>query len=348
MANGGVDFDSQEFQRIARDLLNRLRSSWRLVAAVAGGVIALAVIIGSYYQVEPDEVGMVTRFGRFVRMTGPGPHGQFPFGIEKVQKVPVQRQLKQEFGFRTVHADVDSTFHKDDKTAAESTMLTGDLNVATVEWIVQYKISDPYKYLYKLRDVEQTFRLMSEASMRTVVGDHSVTELLTVGRESIAARAKELLSELCHLYDNGISVQQLVLQDVDPPESVKPSFNAVNQAIQERERAINEAWAEYNQEIPRARGLAEQKIEASEGYAIDRVNRAKGDAERFLALEAQYRKAPEVTRTRLYLETMSAVLPAAGKKLIFDEKAKGILPLFPMGVGPEEPAAVEPGKGAAP
>jgi membrane protease subunit HflK len=182
-----------------------------------------------------------------------------------------------------------------------------------------------------MRDVEETFRLMTEASMRTVVGDHSVTELLTVGRESIAAKAKELLSHLCKLYDNGISVQQLILQNVDPPDAVKPSFNAVNQAIQERERAINEAWAEYNQEIPRARGLAEQKIQAAEGYAIDRVNRAKGDAQRFNALEEQYRKAPEVTRTRIYLETLAAVLPAAGKKLIFDEKAKGILPMFPLG-----------------
>jgi membrane protease subunit HflK len=332
MANGGgLEFDQEQLMRAAGDLWNRLRGSRRIILLIVSTVIALVVLAGSYYQVEPDEVGMVTRFGRFVRITNPGPHGKIPFGIEKVQKVPVQRQLKQEFGFRTVRADVESTFRKDEKTAAESLMLTGDLNVATVEWIVQYKISDPYKYLFKLRDVEETFRLMSEASMRTVVGDHSVTELLTVGRESIAAKAKELLSDLCKLYDNGISVQQLVLQDVDPPESVKPSFNAVNQAIQERERAINEAWAEYNQEIPRARGLAEQKIEASEGYAVDRVNRSKGDAQRFVALEEQYRKAPDVTRTRLYLETMSAVLPTAGRKLIFDEKAKGILPLFPLG-----------------
>jgi len=330
MANGGVEFDPEQLQRIARDFWNRLRGSRRFIWAAIGIVVALAALIGSYYQVEPDEVGLVTRFGRFVRTTNPGPHGKIPFGIEQVQKVPVQRQLKQEFGFRTVHADVDSTFRKDEKTAAESLMLTGDLNVATVEWIVQYKISDPYKYLFKLRDVEQTFRLMAEASMRTVVGDHSVTELLTVGREAIAAKAKELLAELCRRYDNGISVQQLVLQDVDPPESVKPSFNEVNQAIQERERAINEAWAEYNQEIPRARGLAEQKIEASEGYAVDRVNRATGDAGRFIALQEEYRKAPEVTRTRIYLETLTAVLPAAGKKLIFDEKAKGILPLFPL------------------
>jgi modulator of FtsH protease HflK len=333
MTNGRSDFDQEQLLRSAREFWDWLRGSRRLLIGAVGIVLVLVALVGSYYQVEPDEVGLVTRFGRFVRTTGPGPHGKIPFGIEQVQKVPVQRQLKQEFGFRTVHADVDSTFRKDEKTAAESLMLTGDLNVATVEWIVQYKISDPYKYLFKLRDVDQTFRLMAEASMRTVVGDHSVTELLTVGREAIAAKAKELLADLCKRYDNGISVQQLVLQDVDPPESVKPSFNEVNQAIQERERAINEAWAEYNQEIPRARGLAEQKIEASEGYAVDRVNRAKGDAQRFVALQAEYRKAPEVTRTRIYLETLSAVLPAAGKKLIFDEKAKGILPLFPLGGG---------------
>jgi membrane protease subunit HflK len=314
----------------------RLRGSRRTILTVVAVAAVLATAVSAYYQVEPDEVALVTRFGRYVRTSNPGPHTKIPFGIERVQKVPVQRQLKHEFGFRTAHADIQSTYRKDDKTQSESLMLTGDLNVATVQWIVQYKISDPYKYLFKLRDVEETFRLMAEASMRTVVGDHSVTELLTVGREAIASRAKELLSNLCKLYDNGISVQQLVLQDVDPPESVKPSFNAVNQAIQERERAINEAWAEYNQEIPRARGLAEQKIEAAEGYAVDRVNRAKGDAQRFIALEEQYRKSPEVTRARIYLETMSAALPAAGKKLIFDEKAKGILPMFPLGAVQQE------------
>jgi membrane protease subunit HflK len=330
MNAGGYDIGSEDLSRMARGFGQWLRRSRRLIVWIGVGLLALIAVTGSYYQIEPDEVGLVTRFGRYVRTTSPGPHTKIPFGIEQVQKVPVQRQLKQEFGFRTERADIQSTFHKDEKTVAESSMLTGDLNVATVEWIVQYKIADPYKYLFKLRDVEPTFRLMAEASMRTVVGDHSVTELLTVGRESIAAKAKELLSNLCRLYDNGIAVQQLVLQDVDPPEPVKPSFNAVNQAIQERERAINEAWAEYNQEIPRARGLAEQKIQGAEGYAVDRVNRAKGDAERFIALEEEYRKAPEVTRTRIYLETLSAVLPAAGKKLIFDDKAKGILPLFPL------------------
>jgi modulator of FtsH protease HflK len=326
-------FDPEEFMRMARNARSKLPVSLGLIIVAVLGVFAL---ISAYYQVEPDEVGLVTRFGRFVRTTGPGPHGKLPFGIEQVRKVPVERQLKQEFGFRTARADVQTSYTKDDRAAAESLMLTGDLNVATVEWIVQYKISDPYKYLFRLRDVEDTFRLMAEASMRAVVGDHSVTELLTVGREGIAARAKELLSNLCKLYDNGIAVQQLVLQDVDPPETVKPSFNEVNQAIQERERVINEAWAEYNQEIPKARGLAEQSVEAAEGYAVDRVNRAKGDAQRFIALEEQYRKAPEVTRQRLYLETLAEVLPAAGKKLVFDERAKGILPLFPLGQDKQE------------
>ena len=331
MATQGIGFDPDGFSRLAREAGVRLRGSRRPLTFVGLAIVGLAALYSAYYQVEPDEVGLVTRFGRFVRTSNPGPHAKFPFGIERVQKVPVQRQLKQEFGFRTARADVQSSFHKDEKTQAEAVMLTGDLNVATVEWIVQYKISDPYKYLFRMRDVEETFRLMTEACMRTVVGDHSVTELLTVGRESIAAKSKELLSNMCKLYDNGISVQQLILQNVDPPEPVRPSFNAVNQAIQERERSINEAWAEYNQEIPRARGLAEQKIQAAEGYAIDRVNRAKGDAQRFVALEEEYRKAPEVTRTRIYLETLAAVLPTAGKKLIFDEKAKGILPLFPLG-----------------
>lgn len=325
------DFDPPDVLRLISDFRDRVSQQRRWLWKA---VIAATILIGlstSYYQVEPDEVAVVTRFGRYARITNPGPHLRLPLGIERVQKVPVERQLKQEFGFRTRAVGIESEFRQDEKTLAESLMLTGDLNVATVEWIVQYKISDPYKYLFKLRDVEETFRLMTEASMRQVVGDHSVTELLTVGRESIATQAKELLSSLCKLYDNGITVQQLVLQDVDPPDPVKPSFNEVNQAIQERERAVNEAWAEYNQEIPRARGRAEQQIQAAEGYAIDRVNRAQGDAQRFLALHEEYRKAPEVTRTRVYLETLNDVLPKVGKKLVVDEQARGILPLLQLG-----------------
>ena len=341
MAYTNNQFNGDEIQEFLRQTRDWLRAHTRLLWQLLPALGVLVLVSTSYYQVEPDEVAVVTRFGRFVRITSAGPHGRLPLGIERVQKVPVERQLKQEFGFRTTRGDISSTYRKDEKTSAEALMLTGDLNVATVEWIVQYKIADPYKYLFKLRDVEETFRLMTEASMRQVVGDHSVTELLTVGREGIAARAKELLANLCKLYDNGIVVQQLVLQDVDPPEPVKPSFNEVNQAIQERERDINEAWAEYNQEIPRARGRAEQALQAAEGYAVDRVNRAQGDAQRFVALYEEYQKAPAVTRTRLHLEAMSEVMPKAGKKVLLDERAaRGIVPLLRIGQADAE--AVKP------
>ncbi len=195
--------------------------------------------------------------------------------------------------------------------AAESLMLTGDLNVAVVEWIVQYRIKDPKAYLFNVRNVEGTFRDMSEAAVRRVVGDHSVDEVITIGRAEIALAAKQELQRLCDLYVIGIEVQQLVLQDVNPPGPVRPAFNEVNQAIQEKERAINESWAEYNQAVPRAKGEAEQAVRAAEGYALDRENRALGDANRFDALYAEYRKAPDVTRKRMYLETMGEIVPAA-------------------------------------
>jgi modulator of FtsH protease HflK len=326
MTYGGSNWDWEPgvFIGQARDWIRRSR---RILLLGTAGLVLLLMIVTSAYQVNADSVGVVTRFGRFVRITNPGFRVKIPFGVEDVTKVTVERQLKQEFGFRS---EVRGTLPRDERTQNESLMLTGDLNVANVEWIVQYKIADPYNYLFKVRDVEETFRLMTEATMRRVVGDRNVTELLTVGRESIAAEAKQLLAQLCQRYETGITVQQLVLQDVDPPQPVRPSFNEVNQAIQERERSINEAWAEYNQEIPRAKGRALQNIQAAEGYAVDRINRAKGEADRFIALHEQYKKAPEVTRTRLHLETLSVVMPAAGRKLILDESARGILPLLPL------------------
>jgi membrane protease subunit HflK len=217
-------------------------------------------------------------------------------------------------------------------------MLSGDLNVAVVEWIVQYKIRDPYSYLFKLRAVEQTFRDMVEAAMREVVGDHSVDETLTIGRESIAAQARDLLQALCDRYENGIAVEQLVLQDVNPPDQVKPSFNEVNQAIQEKERLINEAWAGYNQAIPRARGEALQTIQEAEGYALERVNRSQGEAARFESVLDEYRKAPRVTRNRMYLETLSQLLPRIGRKVILDENQRGLLPLLNLASEPAKPA----------
>ena len=220
--------------------------------------------------------------------------------------------------------------------AAESAMLTGDLNVAVVEWVVQYKIKDPVRYLFHVREPLSTFRDMSEAVMRQVVGDHSVDEVITIGRESIALEAKQQLQELCNLYGIGIEVQQLVLQDVNPPEPVKPAFNEVNQAIQEKERAINDAWADYNKSVPKAKGEADQAIRSAEGYALERVNKAEGDASRFNALYEEYRKAPVVTRKRIYLETLAQVLPRIERKVVLDDKAKGFLPLLQLEGGTRE------------
>jgi membrane protease subunit HflK len=209
-------------------------------------------------------------------------------------------------------------------------MLTGDLNVAVVEWIVQYRIRDPKNYLFHVRNPEVTFRHMTEAAMRQVVGDHSVDEVITIGRESIAQQAKVELQRLCELYGIGIEIQQLVLQDVNPPDPVKPAFNEVNQAIQEKERAINEAWADYNKSVPRAKGEAEQAVRAAEGYALERVNNAEGDGKRFEALYEEYRKAPAVTRKRIYLETLAQVLPKLQRKVVVDEQARGVLPLLTL------------------
>jgi membrane protease subunit HflK len=300
----------------------------RTLAAALLGVILLAT---SYYQVEPDEVGVVQRFGAYVRTSDPGPHLKIPFGIETLTKVPVQRQLKVEFGFRTSQPGIRSQFAPaSEETAAESMMLTGDLNVAVVPWVVQYRIKDARRYLFHLRSVQKSFGDMSEAAMRQVVGDHSVDEVITIGREAVAAEAKQELQRLCDRYENGIEVQQLLLQDVNPPDPVKPAFNEVNQAIQEKERAINEAWAEYNKAVPRAKGEAEQAVRAAEGYALERVNKAEGDAKRFDVLYEEYRKAPAVTRKRLYLETMQELVPRFGRMLILDDKAKNILPLLQL------------------
>lgn len=302
--------------------------------AVRGLLIAVTLLLlvwTSYYQVGTEEMAVVQRFGAFVGTAEPGLHFKLPFGIDRVTKVPVQRQLKMEHGFRTVSAGKRSSFEDTGETRAEALMLTGDLNVAVVEWIVQYRIRDAYAYLFHVRDVPETFRYMSEAAMRQVVGDHSVDEVLTVGRETIARQAKDELQRLCDLYGVGIEVQQLVLQDVNPPDPVKPAFNEVNQAIQEKERSINEAWAEYNQAVPRAKGEAEQAVRAAEGYATERVNAAEGDAKRFEALYEEYRKAPEVTRRRLYYETMAGLLPRVERKVLVDESAKGVLPLLNLG-----------------
>jgi len=302
--------------------------------AVKGIVLGLAVIIllwGSFYQIGPEETGVILRFGKFVRTTEPGLHVKLPLGVEQLMRVPVQRQLKLEFGFRTVRAGVNSEFATNAETKAESVMLTGDLNVVDTEWIVQYKIRDPYKFLFKMREATETFRDMTEAVVRRVVGDNSVDEVITVGRGRIADESKVLLQSLCDAYEIGIEVSQLIFQDINPPETVKPSFNDVNEALQEKERKINDAWAEYNQEIPKAAGEAEQTLRAAEGYATERINNAAGDAARFISIYREYAKAPVVTRKRLYLEALNDILPRINKKIIMDQNQRNIVPLLNLG-----------------
>ncbi len=297
-----------------------------LKVLIVVAVIAI-VAVSAWFQVAPDEVAVVTMLGRYTDTKEPGLHFKIPF-LQQVIKIPAKRQLKEEFGFRTDIAGIKTESRRDMSGKNESTMLTGDLNVVVVEWIVHYKIADPKQYVFKVRNVTDTLRALSEATMRSVVGDYSVTEVLTRGREEVLEKARLKLAELCDNYETGISIQRIELKDSAPPDPVKPSFNEVNQAEQERDRLENEAWAKYNSEIPKARGQAKQIIQQAKGYASARENRAMGDAARFLSVEEEFARSPEVTRTRLYLETMTEIVPKAGKKILVDEKVKGVLPVL--------------------
>lgn len=306
----------------------------RLVARAALALVAFAVLFSAWFTIEPEEAGLVLRFGKYSRTVQPGLHLKLPSPIEAVVKVPVERQLKEEFGFRTEASGGPRSSYSQQDLSSESLMLTGDLNVAVVEWTAQYRVRDPYRFLFKVRNVRKTFRDMNETVMREIVGDRSVNEVLTVGRQEIAAEVEQRLQALCDQYETGIKVEQIVLQDVNPPDPVKPSFNEVNQAQQEREKLINQARADYNQIIPRASGQAQQTIEQAEGFATDRVNRARGDAELFVKVHAAFQRAPEVTRRRMYLETMGEIYPKVKKKVVLDGSLKGVLPLLPV-AGPE-------------
>jgi len=292
------------------------------------GVLAAVILFSSFFTVQPEEVGIITQFGKYTRTAEPGLNFKIPF-MEEVQNVPVQRQLKHEFGYRTTNSGIRSSYTKAGYED-ESLMLTGDLNLADVEWVVQYRVRDPYNFLFKVRNPEQTLRDISEAAMRQVVGDRTVNEVLTVGRSEVTFEAERLIQELCSEYETGIIIDQVVLQDVNPPDPVKPSFNAVNEAQQQRETLINEAKSAYNKVIPRASGQAQETIQKAEGYALDRVNRAKGDASRFNDLYEEYLKAPEVTKTRIYLETLEDILPQIGNKIVTDQNGNNVLPLLQL------------------
>ncbi len=304
----------------------KLGGMWMLI------VLAVVVLIGFksfVYTVAPNEVAIVQRFGKFARIEGPGLHIKMPFPIEKATKILVDYVFKEEFGFRTVKADV-RTVYSSKRYADESLMLTGDLNVLDVKWVVQFKIKDPKSFLFNVRDKRKNLRDVSESIMREIVGDYTFNEILTTKRLEISDLLKQRLQETLDRYTMGVQVLKILLQDVNPPDPVKPAFNDVNAAKQEKERMINEAWEEYNKIIPKEKGLAEKTIEQAKGYALEVVNNAQGDVARFKALLKEYNKAKEITRKRLYLESMQDVLSKIGKKFIVDKEEKSILPFMDL------------------
>lgn len=305
--------------------IQKLLRNINLIAVILLGLI---VLFSSFFQIEPEETGVITRFGKYVRNVEPGLNLKIPF-IERVYKVPVERQQKLEFGFRTIRSGV-QTQYASSGYDGESLMLTGDLNLADVEWVVQFRVDNAYNFLFKVRNPENSLRDISEASLRQIVGDRTVNEVLTVGRTEIADKMEELVQQICTEYSLGIKIDQVVLQDVNPPEPVKAAFNAVNQAQQEKETLINQAKSEYNKVIPKASGQAQETIQKAEGFATERVNNALGEVARFNAIYKEYIKAPEVTKRRIYLETMESVLPRLGNKIIMDEKGNSVLPLLQM------------------
>jgi len=319
-----MDFDKPEDLFKKPPNLNNLNKA---AMPIIGLMIVLVSLLTSFYMVGPNELGVVRRFGKYVRSTDPGLHFKLPFNIERVNNVKVDYIFKEEFGFRTVSPGV-VTQYSSREYFDESLMLTGDLNVLVVEWIVQFKVKAPVKLLFNIRNPRNTVRNISEAVMRQVVGDHSVSEVLTTRRIEINQEVQDKLQEILNNYESGIQIVTLKLQDVNPPDQVKPSFNEVNEAKQEKEKVINQAWEAYNKAVPRAKGEAEKTIREAEGYALERVNKAKGDAAKFIATWQAYKDAQQVTRKRLYLETMGKIMPKAGRKFFVDESQKGILPLL--------------------
>jgi len=320
-----------EFEEIVRQGQDRLKQI--MPSGGPRGIIVLAILalvgVGAwttYFTVPSDSVAVVQRFGKYLKEVPPGLHFKLPLGIDVATIVPVKRQLKQEFGFATPGAKDPDQTSRDAKR--ETQTVTGDLNAALVEWVVQYRITDPFKFLFDVREPRGTLRDVSESVMREVVGDRTVDEVITIGRQEIEAEALIKMQALSTKYAMGISIDQVQLKNINPPEAVQASFNEVNQAKQEKKKLINEARRDYNKVIPLAEGEKDQRIREADGYRLKRINEAEGDVARFSALLAQYSKAPEVTLRRIYIETLQDVMPSLRSKIIVDEGTRGILPFL--------------------
>src|SRR3990170_1340534 len=311
-------------ERLRRQFLDLNPGGLRLFLT---GLVILILLWSSWYTVPPEATAVVQRFGRVMRTAGPGLHFKIPFGVERVRVVPTARVLKEEFGFRALAAGQRGQRERED-LSNESLMLTGDLNVIDVRWIVQYRVEDPVRFLFKLRDQRQTLRDIAESSMRRVVGNRLGSDVLTVGRVAVASEVKDEMQKILSDYETGIRLVTVELQDVTPPDPVKPAFNEVNEARQDLERTVNQAQEQANKLIPKASGEAKQVIAEAEGYATERINQARGEAARFSSVLAEYQRVPEVTRRRLYLEAMREVLADAKTVYIVDSAQRALIPWF--------------------
>jgi len=321
---------------VSHNPISPLRLGLGIIACV-GIFVTLMTLLFGFKSIPANSVGVKTRFGAYHTIVNPGLAYAIPY-VDRIQIVPTQRLLKLEFGlFDTQNAT--NQYQRDTQGEDTETMITGDLNTALVPWVVQYRIADPRTYLFGAREPEQTLRDLSESVMREVIGDRTVDEVLTIGRHDIEAATLSRLADLCSHYDLGIQIQQVQLATVRPPPVVQAAFNEVNQAQQEKQTAINQAWAVYNDAVPNARGSAKEREKQAEAYAFRRVNEAKGEAQKFSLLLAEYRKAPEITRRRLYLEAMQAILPNLQKKVIVDDSLKGILQTLPLLPEQEKPSS---------
>jgi membrane protease subunit HflK len=337
--NGGSQPSLEESLQQIREKFKRRSEGFKGGGSFFSSIIVFAVIAfaawTSWFTVQPEETGVVQRFGKVMRTADPGLHFKLPFLIETVKLVPTARVLKEEFGFRTaaVTPGERTRYVESRSYQGESLMLTGDLNVIDVQWIVQYRIQDPIAYLFNVRDTRKTIRDITEAIMRRAVGNRLGSDVLTTARVDIASEAKEDIQAILSDYNCGVRLVTVELQDVTPPDPVKPAFNEVNESRQDRERTINQAQEQANREIPKARGVAEQSISEAQGYATERVNRAEGEATRFEAILAQYRSAPQVTRRRLYLEAMTDFLKGSKGIYVVDEDQKALVPWIGLDSG---------------
>ena len=297
----------------------------KLKLPIITGILILMAYF-CFYQVEANEEAVILRLGKYSDTVGPGLHFKIPF-VDRVYKIKVDYQYKEEFGFRTNNPGV-RTSYSQRGYENESWMLTGDLKIAEVHWVVQYKISEPEKYLFKVKNVENTIRDVSEATMRLMIGDRSFKEVLQKERTAIANLSKDHMQDVLDSYETGIQIQMVQLQGVVPPAPVADSFNEVNRAKQEEETLVNEANQEYNKKIFTAKGIAQKMINEAEGYYQERTNEADGDAALFEAVFENYKNHKDITRTRLFLEKMETVLSDVSDKIVIDTKIEGVLPFL--------------------